>query len=86
MKFADLVVGQLARIPRPIHLPDSPAVPPAVEILSTPQPCRLPTCEGWDVEARVLDTGEKRPYHRKPGFEVVLITPATPTTPTEEAS
>ncbi|MEV7011583.1 hypothetical protein [Streptosporangium sp. NPDC051022] len=75
MKFRDLTPGTLARIPLVYRLPDSPTVPAAVEILAPPAPCRNVLCPAWDVMARVIETGEERPYHRRPEFEVVLITP-----------
>lgn len=70
MIFGDLTPGQLARIPTlGVHLP------PAVEILTAPVPCPLPTCRAVEVMAREVEGGRPRLYHRFPTQIITLITP-----------
>ncbi len=70
MIFGDLTPGQLARIPTlGVHLP------PAVQILTPPAPCPLPTCRAVEVMAREVEGGDQHLYHRLPHQIVTLITP-----------
>ncbi|MFI7532617.1 hypothetical protein [Streptosporangium sp. NPDC049376] len=75
MKFGDLTPGTLARIPAPPDTltPDS-VLPPAVQILTYPTPCRRRGCRAVEVMARLQDGGRPRLYHRLPTRPVVLIT------------
>ncbi|MBG0830550.1 hypothetical protein HS041_22570 [Planomonospora sp. ID67723] len=79
MKFRDLTPGTLARVPDAPggfdHL--SAVLPPAVEILTVPVPCALPSCMAFEVMAREIDGGRPRLYHRRPDRGVIHITEAT---------
>ncbi|MFF4412153.1 hypothetical protein ACFYY8_06440 [Streptosporangium sp. NPDC001559] len=73
---ADLAPGLLARIPGgadPLITPTS-ALPPAVQVLTHPTPCRRRGCEAVEVMARPISGGRPRLYHRLPSRPVVLIT------------
>lgn len=74
MTFKDLQPGQLARIPRVHALLGELA--PVVKVEADMHPCTDGTCDCLVVTTRDIETGRARPYHRRPDFPVVAITPA----------
>lgn len=74
MTFAELIPGQLARIPR-VHARLG-ELAPVVRIEAGMCACTDGACDCLVAFGRDIETGRLNPYHRRPDFSVTVITPA----------
>lgn len=73
MTFAELIPGQLARIPR-VHARLG-ELAPVVRIESRMCACTDGLCRDLVCITRDIETGVEHPYHRPPDFAVTVVTP-----------